>query len=258
MLLLLLLQVAASKVHTNTSSHRSASTDAESAGVRNSSDRVVKTDCQLYGSFEGSGDISMWRDGQAFVTSGLAPSATQEGMILLLDLRGPRPALNEVELLRFPAGFGFRPHGLFIENRTQRLFAVSHSELNRVESIVVMGIFPEGADALPKLQFQYAITSPRWEYWPAENLFFLNDLVVTGLQELYATQYGPQSVLSFKYLWRCTWSASSLQPDGTLPATCEHAYPEPSLGLAGVAVDAGQQQVWVNDLHLNRLWVLDR
>ena len=40
--------------------------------------------------------------------------------------------------------FHHRPHGLFIDNRTQRLFAVSHSDLNKVESIVVMAIFPEG------------------------------------------------------------------------------------------------------------------
>lgn len=43
---------------------------------------------------------------------------------------------------------------------------------------------------------------------PVENLFFLNDLIVTGLDELYATQYGPQVRRAWRYVLK-TYSYSN-------------------------------------------------
>ena len=96
--------------------------------------------CERIGSYEGSEDITLWRGGVAFISSGLFPSATQSGLLLAIDLGAPRPAPREVELRGVPAGFGFRPHGLYLDNATQRLFVISHRSRPRAPARVFSSI----------------------------------------------------------------------------------------------------------------------
>lgn len=92
--------------------------------------------CAFYGHYEGSEDASLWRDGIAFVSSGLFPSPTQGGLMLAVDLNMDAIELVELELRGMPEDFGFRPHGMYIHNATQRLFVISHSDMLEEESIV--------------------------------------------------------------------------------------------------------------------------
>ena len=70
------------------------------------------TACAFYGNYEGSEDASLWRDGIAFISSGLFPSPTQGGLLLAVDLNMDTIELVELELRGMPDGFGFRPHGM--------------------------------------------------------------------------------------------------------------------------------------------------
>jgi hypothetical protein len=92
--------------------------------------------CAFHGEYEGSEDASLWRDGIAFISTGLFPSPTQGGLMLAVDLDLDTIELVELELRGMPEGFGFRPHGMYIHNATQRLFVISHSDLLEEESIV--------------------------------------------------------------------------------------------------------------------------
>lgn len=219
-------------------------------------------DCFYVGTWEGSEDISLWRDGVALASSGLFPSATQAGVMLSIDLQPPvgsRPTVREVELRGVPEGFGFRPHGLFIDNATQRLFVISHSEELEEESIVVFAISPSLEPRLPVLTFEFALVSPNFPWYPASEIWFLNDLATVSGNELLVTQFGPTSqVLVPKYLWSCSWDEADIGPDGRLVGDCERAYPDTSLGLNGMNVDSSKTMVWANDLFLSRLWVFAR
>jgi len=156
-------------------------------------------------------------------------------------------------------GFGFRPHGIYIDNSTQRLFAISHSDLLEEESIVVFDIVAEAGSRVPALDYLYALISPSFPYNPPEEIWFLNDLATVGRNELYVTQFGPQRIpWPNKHLWRCTWDEADLRGDGRLPASCHTAYPQQSTGLNGMNVDRAKSRVWANDLMLSQLWVFDR
>lgn len=228
--------------------------------------------CSRHGHYQGSEDISLWRDGVAFVSSGLQrkpnetrwPPTTQPGMILALNLSvtDRSPELQPMHLANLPSGFGFRPHGIHIDNVTGRVYAVSHSPIRRQESIVVFDIVPQGHGRLPILNFRYALVSPNFPYYGPEFTWFLNDVAaIDGEQELLVTQFGPfepSDMRSDKYLWRCTWEEEQVQPGGTLPAHCVHATDESTLGLNGINIDATTGRVWVNDIWTPQLWILDR
>lgn len=216
--------------------------------------------CRVYGSHEGSEDVSLWQDGIAFVSSGLYTSKTQGGLMLAVDLSRDDIGLYEMTLRNMPDGFGFRPHGIYIDNSTQRVFAISHSDQLKEESIVVFNIVPSSG-RVPVLDFLFALTSPNFPYYPDFNMWFLNDLSVINPNELYVTQWGPFYTWppEPRYLFHCTWKDTDLRPDGRLPASCNRAYTEEiSEGLNGMTVDASKNKIWVNDLLKNRLWVFDR
>ena len=92
--------------------------------------------CASYGEFEGSEDATLWRAGLAFQSSGLErppqghyPASTQGGKILMVDLRSDAaPVLHDLDISGIPADFSFHPHGLHLDNKTQRLFTVCHSK----------------------------------------------------------------------------------------------------------------------------------
>jgi hypothetical protein len=214
--------------------------------------------CERYGEFEGSEDVSLWRDGIAFVSSGMKPSPTQGGLMLAADLSGDEVKLSKMELRDIPDD-GFRPHGIYIDNSTQRVFAISHSDLLEEESIYVFSIVDEGSD-IPVLQFDFNLVSESFLWYPEQNIWFLNDLATVGDSDLLVTQYGPQGVPdSDKYLYQCSWDESNIQPDGRLSADCAIAYErETSSGLNGMNVNADRTKVWVNDLARSRLWEFDR
>ena len=212
--------------------------------------------CFRAAAFEGSEDATLYRAGLAFVSSGLVPSPTQRGLILLADLTATKPTITPLVLHNLNASYGFRPHGLHFDNSSSRLYAVSHSDTLKEESIYVFDVNLEQAAsvALPKptLSFRYLLTSPRFEYHTRALLWFLNDVaVVDGKNELYVTQLGPIGGGKFgkdKALWRCTWREADKRADGRLPASCAHAYKTLSLGLNGIAIEpAPSERLWVND-----------
>ena len=214
--------------------------------------------CHEIGAFRGSEDATLLRAGLALQSSGLVPG-TQPGLILAVSLLTATPAATPCPLVGLPAGFGFRPHGLHLDNATKRLFAVSHSDENAEETIVAFDV----ADGdPPSLRFRFALTSAAFRYYGAGALWFLNDVAaVDGEAELYVTQFGPQLMghqTRDKALLRCTWDEADARPDGRLPAACGPALPERSLGLNGVAIDPSGARLWVNDLYESRLWVVAR
>jgi len=243
--------------------------------------------CQQLSTFEGSEDASLWRAGLAFQSSGLCPSATQSGMMLAVNLSAvPMPTVVPMQLHNLSDTFGFRPHGIHIDNVTRRIYAVSHSDLLQEESIFVFDVLETMESATPALAFRYTLVSPNFRYFGRENIWFLNDLVVIdGELELYATQFGPQPVPSSnqtqtkdKRLFRCTWREVDLQADGRLPADCRAIEGLASLGLNGIAIQAPAPSrsnsssgshsrfgsagsgatLWVNDLYRQQLWTFER
>jgi hypothetical protein len=240
--------------------------------------------CTVHGTYQGSEDISMWRDGVAFVTSGLerkpgvVPPTTQPGMVLALNLtttggegEGEFPRLSPMELRGLPANFDFRPHGMHIDNTTQRLYTVAHSPTNREESVVVWDIVPPrrggAGGSLPALSFKYALVSPNFPYHGPQLTWFLNDVTAfDGENDLLVTQFGPWNqsgpwssgnMPADKFLWRCSWDEADVRPDGRLLATCGHAIEEGSQGLNGITIDRATGRLWVNDLWFPQLWLID-
>ena len=210
--------------------------------------------------FEGSEDITLWRAGLAFVSSGLVPSPTQRGRILLANLSGSTPTIAPVAIEAGNTGrnfsaFGFRPHGLHLDNSSSRLYAVSHSDLLHEEAVFVFDVqaAAETPDVMPSLRFRYALTSPHFQYHNRSLLWFLNDVAaVDGSDELYVTQLGPLdfSPATFKRdkaLWRCTWDEASIGADGRLAASCASALPSLFLGLNGVTINPSASTLFVND-----------
>jgi hypothetical protein len=224
--------------------------------------------CSTFGNFDGSEDATLWRAGLAFQSSGLErpfpryPKSTQSGEILLVSLpiAGGAPSVTSVPFFHMSSNFGFRPHGIHLDNLTQRMYAVSHSTLQHEESIAVFAI-NDTVPSLPTLNFLYALTSPHFIYHGVNVTYFLNDVaVVDGKTELYTTQFGPQlkEQAENKPLWRCTWNEADKHSNGRLPAICEHAHPDLSLGLNGIAIHPDSSRLWVNDLYKDQLWVFDR
>ena len=91
----------------------------------------------------------------------------------------------------------------------------------------------------PSLAFRFALVSPEFPWYPASAIWFLNDLAAISDRELYVSQFGPTgNLLVPKRLWRCAWDEAAVRPDGRLLADCAHAWPETSIGLNGMNIDA--------------------
>ena len=137
---------------------------------------------------------------------------TKIGALLAVDLKTDKtgePSVHNMTLKDLPSSMGFRPHGLHIDNVSQRVFAVSHSTLLQEESIFVFDIHPRNTSRIPELQFRYkicarsaisfliqivpffllvcctaaylgpiryALTSSNFTWINGDNLYFLNDV----------------------------------------------------------------------------------
>ena len=81
--------------------------------------------CAIFGDFEQSEDVSVWKENLLFVTSGMVPQAKQQGgKILAVDLAanaGKMPELVEIKVSGVPDDYVWSAHGMYIENATQRL-----------------------------------------------------------------------------------------------------------------------------------------
>jgi hypothetical protein len=162
------------------------------------------------------------------------------------------PRIHEMELVGMPSDFNFRPHGMFLDNATQRLFVVSHGDANDEESIPIFAIEAARGQRVPWLRFLYALTSPKIPYYNASFYWFLNELALArrtdGSEELYASQFGPYGGPLKEFgLWRCTWDGGAAPIRGRMPANCELALSFPS-GINGVAISNDGRRLWLNDL----------
>jgi len=242
--------------------------------------------CTKYGEFEGSEDSTLWKGGLAFQSSGLErapfsrlPVGHQGGKMLMVDLRSDAtPVLHELNISGMPADLSFHPHGLHLDNVTQRLFAVCHAKTVPLkgqraneESVVVFDIVQPAAGAssspLPSLRYAYALKSPLFQYYNASLVWFLNDVaVVDGANELYVMQLGPlkKNMSDEKTFFRCTWDESKVRSDGRLPADCAVAYVDAdgsrpaTYGLNGINIDGDFKRLFVNNMYGGELWVFDR
>jgi hypothetical protein len=126
----------------------------------------------------------------------------------------------------------------------------------------VFDIILDSGARFPSLVYRFALISEEWPWYPAENIWWLNDLGVVAANELYVTQFGPQGMpLIPKHLWHATWEEEEVRPDGRLVVrTRIVADGAASLGLNGMNVGAAHESrpptmLWANDLFLSRLWV---
>ena len=233
--------------------------------------------------------MTLYRENIAFVSSGLHGNCTaaacddsEAGKILIADTRGRRPIV-QAALLTNGVPTGFRPHGIFLHNASNRLFAISHNTIDEEESIVVFDVIANETvpAALPSLSFRFQLTSNAFPWLPTRCGWLLSDLVVVDSVELLATQWGPRydgnstqcpeanNMTDTYPLWRCRWS-SALVSEGAagvrIPALCSPIrWPGPNVGnggnLNGIALsgaDRSRPFVWVNELNARRLWRVHR
>ena len=223
------------------------------------------TKCKKYGSYHGSEDGTIWRDGLVLQTSGLFPKIGDSGgLIFGVDVRNNEPALTTLEMLNMPkpSKLSFRPHGLYLDNSSSLLYTVCHDDLNKQESIAVFDVQKpiDSSSLWPVLVFKYVIVSPHFQWHAGQSGFWmLNDVaVVDGQRQLFTTQLGPQpkeqGTQKDKYLWQCVWNDADAQR-GTLPATCSKAWDEASYGLNGITLDQSTRTLYVNDQFIPQLLV---
>lgn len=235
----------------------------QSAAARLSSS--PSTACKVYGSYECSEDVSIYKDGLLFVTTGLVASDTQQGGMLMVDLAGNEPVLSQIKITGMPASFGFRPHGMFLDNTTKRIFAVSHDDKSEQESIAVFRILHDAGARLPTLEFMYTLISDKLPYYGHDVYWYLNDVVMArladGTEEVYATQFGPHGKAGEFSLYRCVYDESAPLADGRLAADCAPVQGDglqsPS-GYNGVTINGLGDTLWVNQLWEKKLLTFRR
>lgn len=79
------------------------------------------------------------------------------GYLVAVDVRSGKPEVSRLTVLGLPAHVRFQPHGLFLSQRTQRLYAVSHGGVSGVGTRVEMFSIKEGKDGLPVFTWEMAI-----------------------------------------------------------------------------------------------------
>merc|ERR1712130_216054 len=164
---------------------------------------------------------------------------------------GDNATLETLIIQNLPSGIGFRPHGIYIDNSTQRLFVISHSETLKEEQIIVFDIV-EKSHSLPILDYKFALKSPTWPWYNYTLVWFLNDLVVSTSNELYTTQCGPftPAINIPRHVFRCTWNNSATPTNGYLTTSCTSVYTDVSAVkcLNGITINNDKTQIWVNNL----------
>merc|ERR1719189_2432342 len=91
--------------------------------------------CKTYATnYEGSEDVSLWKNGIIFASCGMEPvNPNDQGGMLAVDLSGEDPQIHDMTLLNMPAGFQYRPHGIYIDNATDRVFVINHDPMAQRE-----------------------------------------------------------------------------------------------------------------------------
>ena len=90
--------------------------------------------CETFGTYDGSEDSTLWRHGLALQSSGLErpsryPVSNQTGAILGVELDpASLPRVRRLNISGLPQDLDFRPHGLHLDNATQRLYASEQHE----------------------------------------------------------------------------------------------------------------------------------
>ena len=112
-----------------------------------------------------SEDLTIWRHNIVFAGSncGANDYLQNPGKMLAVDLTGTEPNVVEMHIMNVPADYHLIPHGLYIDNATDRLFVISHDHVTEEESIAVFKIMTYAADTpfanpnIPYLSFEYAM-----------------------------------------------------------------------------------------------------
>ena len=213
--------------------------------------------CVKLGKFDGSEDVTIWRQGVALVTAGMMAKNDTKGAMLAVTIEGAAPVLHELELVGMPDDLEFRPHGMYLDNVTQRIFTVSHGDAQQEESIVVFAIEEVAASLVPRLRFMYALVSPKIEYYGADKYWFLNDVVVArrqdGTEEVLSTQFGPHGAAKEFHVWRCTFDAAGATDNKRVPMQCAPAFTSTKGGLNGLTISTDGRKLWANQLWEKRL-----
>ena len=104
------------------------------------------------------------------------------------------------------------------------------------------------------------------------NVFWWNDLGVTGPNELYVTQFGGVGIDNDikGYLWYCTWDENDKESNGRVKGNCVHAQEEGTGesiqcvvsdlydgGFNGMNVNPEGTKLWANCLGLSEIYVYD-
>ena len=224
---------------------------------------------------KGSEDIVHFRDDIYFVSTGLygenPPPPTAEaangddgehyklGGIYILDTSSEPPTLQRAKISGLPTSLNFRPHGLFLDYESDRLFVVSHNNEEKEENIVILTVIDDDDDDNPHFQFHVALFSSQWfpVGMPGE-AWHLNDVVYAGNNEILATKYGPQpreDPFEPKRLWSCTIQGAydNVPEDGRVETICIQALnftesQQGIVGLNGIAISDDKKTVWTSDI----------
>jgi len=194
--------------------------------------------------------------------SNLTDPYTLGGIYHLHFVDPAEPLFARAAITGMPATLNFRPHGLFFDKDSNRLFVVSHNEQKKEENIVIFTVneddeaaVSKSASKLPSLVFQVALYSDQWTPVGSNmDNWHLNDLVATDPEEEFlATQWGPfdaANLTTMKTLWSCALGLSyeSVPEDGRVPTTCQPVEGVTSLGFNGITISNTWETVWVSDL----------
>jgi hypothetical protein len=231
----------------------------------------------------GSEDMALGRNSLLFVTQGdlhhafaHGALAAKPGHIWALDLAfahwDPASAKPvKVALRGFPAGRRFQPHGLYVSNATDLLYAVSHTA-------------PQGGSAVEVFEIDYAARPVALVHVKTVSSelfapFSINDVAEGGGRgELYVTRWLPFGFpsggkdhptttyerlaaasmvpialggLKLTQFYRCTWSA-----DGE--TACAPAAPERFGGANGITISTDRKTVFVSDPAFASVTTYDR
>ncbi|KAG5188897.1 hypothetical protein JKP88DRAFT_303278 [Tribonema minus] len=93
------------------------------------------------------------------------------------------PVLTRLELRNFPRGVAFHPHGLFYDAAAREAYVINHAYARGGERVDVFGVEARGRGLA--VTYRRSVAPPSI----ADQHSMLNDLVVTGPDELYATQF---------------------------------------------------------------------
>ena len=181
----------------------------------------------------------------------------------------PQKAIIE----NFPPGYRFQPHGIYVSNSTDLLYAVNHAQ--NYSGIEVFGIDYSDSPSSVTLKHLFTIKSNLFE------LYSIND-VVEGAEkgEIFVTKWLPYGYpaggklhpvtpqeraklgwalpinlmgMKFTNLYRCTWDESTGETECSVPKGTE------KFGMAnGITTSSDRTHIFVNDVVFKMIHVYNR